>query len=264
MGQIVTLNGRPNDLDQQPSLKVGTRQDRTPIELNGRMVHGVNINGFDYPPCEPGCVLYLPGLPGYGSTIWDRSNQGNHGTITGATWVRLPSGLWVLSFDGSDDVVNCGSGASIDALLGNMTFIMWVNPVNAGEGGYGRIFELGSSNIWASMWNGEKARFYIYVGAAAKYAATANGAVPYGSWTFLACQFNSTNVRICTNSTWVNGNATAGPIDAHAADRLLIGDRTTSANCFNGKMALFRAFNTALSDTTIAGIFGNERHLFGV
>ena len=54
-------------------------------------------------PPELGCVLSLSRFPGGGSKIHDRSPYGNHGTITGATWVRLPSGLWCLSFDGSDD-----------------------------------------------------------------------------------------------------------------------------------------------------------------
>ena len=43
-------------------------------------------------------VYYCPGLEGGGTTLWDYSNNGNHGTITGATWVRLPSGLWSLGF----------------------------------------------------------------------------------------------------------------------------------------------------------------------
>ena len=74
---------------------------------------------------ELGCVLHLPGLPGGDSTIHDRSPYGNHGTITGATWKRLPSGLWCLSFDGSDDYVTVGLGASIN-ITGPFTTKAWV------------------------------------------------------------------------------------------------------------------------------------------
>ena len=71
-----------------------------------------------------GCVLDLPGLPGGGNKIYDRSPYGNIGTIIGATWLRTPSGLWVLSFDGSDDYVDCGSGSSLD-ITGGITVEVW-------------------------------------------------------------------------------------------------------------------------------------------
>lgn len=40
--------------------------------------------------------------PSSKSKIYDRSSYSNHATINGATWTRLPSGLWALSFDGND------------------------------------------------------------------------------------------------------------------------------------------------------------------
>jgi len=56
------------------------------------------------------CVLYLPftrnlraGVNDTDTTVYDRSNFGNHGTIHGAVWQTLPSGKSALSFDGVDD-----------------------------------------------------------------------------------------------------------------------------------------------------------------
>ena len=40
------------------------------------------------------------------AVLEDRSRFKNNGTITNATWTRLPSGLWVLSFDGNDYLKN--------------------------------------------------------------------------------------------------------------------------------------------------------------
>ncbi len=48
-------------------------------------------------------VLFCPGLQGHGATLYDRSQSANHGTISGATWKRLPSGLPILSYDGTND-----------------------------------------------------------------------------------------------------------------------------------------------------------------
>jgi len=76
-------------------------------------------------PPELGCVLSLPEFPGGGSRIYDRSPYGNIGTITGAGWQRLPGGLWCLSFDGTDDYVNCGNKSSLD-ITGAITLETWV------------------------------------------------------------------------------------------------------------------------------------------
>jgi len=59
-------------------------------------------------------VLNLTGYPGGGSRLQDRSFYGNHGTIIGATWAKLPSGLWVLSFDGTDDYVQVPHSSSLN------------------------------------------------------------------------------------------------------------------------------------------------------
>ena len=67
-----------------------------------------DIDELIFDPPELGSVLYLTGLPCGGSKIYDRSPYGNHGTITGATWKRLPSGLWYLDLDALDDYVDCG------------------------------------------------------------------------------------------------------------------------------------------------------------
>lgn len=125
MVQIVTMNGRPHDLDYKPALKVNTQQDRTPIKINGRMVHGVNINGFEYPPAEANSILYYPGLPGYGTKLWDRSNGGNDGTIMGATWKRLPSGLWITESDGSDDKI-IANNVSIGSAPQYFSIVFWL------------------------------------------------------------------------------------------------------------------------------------------
>ena len=55
----------------------------------------------------------------------DISRYKNHGTITGATWVRLPSGLWVLSFDGND-YISCTIADPGDVY----SIIAWVKPTN--------------------------------------------------------------------------------------------------------------------------------------
>ena len=80
-----------------------------------------------FEPPQPGCVLYLPGLPGGGNKLYDRSPYANVGTITGATWKRLPSGLWYLDFDGTDDYLDVGQDSSLMPTT-SLTIELWLNP----------------------------------------------------------------------------------------------------------------------------------------
>ena len=86
----------------------------------------LDIDELAFSPPETGCVLCLAGLPGGGDKLYDRSPYCNIGTITGATWVRLPGGLWCLSYDGSDDYVNCGNRENLQTYK-ELTVKAWVN-----------------------------------------------------------------------------------------------------------------------------------------
>ncbi len=76
-----------------------------------------------YPP-PANCVLHACGFPPLGSTLKDFSGQGNDGTITGASRIRLPSGLPAIAFDGTDDKVDFGNDSSL-ALDGEGGMEFW-------------------------------------------------------------------------------------------------------------------------------------------
>ena len=77
--------------------------------------HKQGMTGYNYVIKEfkkgrirGGCRLFPPMQEGQGTKVYDRSGYGNDGEIHGATWEQLPSGLWVLSFNGTDAYVDCG------------------------------------------------------------------------------------------------------------------------------------------------------------
>ncbi len=88
------------------------------------------------PTTEQSGITYLTkGLPSGLLVGWwrfngdadDSSGNNNNGTVEGgATYVLSPMGQ-ALSFDGVDDYVNCGSGASLKPSE-NITIEMWINP----------------------------------------------------------------------------------------------------------------------------------------
>ena len=64
-----------------------------------------------------------------GQILHDSSGNENHGRIHGAQWVSSGKGH-ALRFDGVDDYVDCGNGASLD-IRGPMTLSAWVRPTTA-------------------------------------------------------------------------------------------------------------------------------------
>lgn len=119
-----------------------------------------NIDSLVFEPPHANCVLYLPGLPGGGNRLSDRSPYASIGTITGAIWKRLPSGLWYLSFDGIDDFVDCGDPASLDMGTARFTIKLWVfgqmnstekSIVNKGREANGYSLYIASNNKIAGI-----------------------------------------------------------------------------------------------------------------
>lgn len=219
-----------------------------------------------FAPPEIGCVLYLPGLPGDGSRIYDRSPYGNIGTITGATWVRTPGGLWCLSFAGADGVVNCGSATSLDNLTA-FTYEAWVNPTSAGENDAGRIID--KENKAFNFLDATRALRMVIVAATTNADSRTVEILPASTWSYVVATFNNDTDRranifidgkACTYSLQ---NAAVGALQTEAANNLLIGDDSTSARCWNGRLALLSVFNRVLSAVEIQKHYQATKQYFG-
>jgi len=282
---IVTLNGRPNgiirnpdrvdDDNQQTIVTHGNPRRRVPISINGQVQTGVTINGYEYPPCESGCVLYLPGLPGYGSTIWDRSNQDNHGTITGATWTRLPSGLWVLNFDGNDDYVE-KTEANWRSSDGLGTILMWINtPVTGAEQCLFASSDTGTNTSYLECRiraATDRLQMATQDAGGTLNAVQGAEAIADGTWHLVGVQSNGTAWSLYRDGVSENIFGIVGANigdwfgDITLRDNFSIGVRhnTGLVNDFTGKIALPRVLNIALSDSEWENIYQRERYLFGV
>lgn len=69
------------------------------------------------------------------TVLEDESRFGNDGTFEGdgqPNWVRNKYGLWVLDFDGDNDIVNCGNDPSLQFSCGSMTIEFWIAVIGAG------------------------------------------------------------------------------------------------------------------------------------
>ncbi len=223
-----------------------------------------HANALSTPPI--GCVLDLSGLPGAGNKIYDRSPYGSIGTITGATWVRTPGGLWCLSFDG-DDFVDCGLDSSLDFGTGSFSLAIWFNT---GTKSRQLIQKKKSGSPYTGMYMSVDANGYGYLytyGTAASNVIIGTVDLTDSKWHLLIGVRNSgDNLYL-----YVDGASGATPVAStdqnitYTAEELEIGRSESGTPIyFVGSIALPRIYNRALSVLEIQNHFNREKHLFGV
>ena len=216
-----------------------------------------------FAPPALGTVLSLTGLPGGSNKIQDRSSYGNNGTITGATWVRLPSGLWCLYFDGLDDHVDITHHSSLD-IVDYITIKFWV-----------RFATLNTTQVlldknWTSGWdihlwstNRANARFQIGGATVECYAPAANFTAIADTWYHWVVRYDGANLKIFIDTDEKDSDVGSGSIGTNSQN-LRIGERMNESSDFNGDIALIEIANWAWSVIEIQNSFNREKHLFGV
>lgn len=210
-----------------------------------------------------GCVLDLPGLPGAGNKIYDRSPYGNIGTITGAVWKKLPGGLWYLDFDGEDDYVDLGSNLFSNAVMAKGTLMCWIEPDQVTSDRKALNFE----DICNIQVDESKAEAYIWDGTNTAIVPSTTTLL-VDTWYFLAMTWDGTTLKIYLNGEYENSDSIGSP-DFDAIDRHWgLGGKFSAfpptASLFDGGIALSRAINRALSALEIQNHYQQEKHLFGV
>ena len=142
------------------------------------------------------------------SNFSDATNRGNFGINTGSTSSGGKIGT-ARSFDGVNDMIVVSDDPTLDGTNDEATFSMWINWVDASDGGYQRIMTSsnrgGSPNDgyeWASQGGGNH---FFYPKCDNGWANYNLGPNPFtdGVWQHLAVtmKFSTTEVKI-----YVNGN----------------------------------------------------------
>lgn len=225
----------------------------------------LDVDELVFSPPELGCVLYLPGPSGGGSKIHDRSPYGNTGTITGATWKRLPSGLWVLSFDGTDDYVTCGTSPNL-LITGDAarTGEAWIKLNTLGGAGGRNVLSYGVGTTSNMVQFGIDSAGYLalYLYANDHVSSTI---VSLGDWHHIVFTLVETTTKL-----YLDGNLVSTKTD-HTTINTLADSVTFKVGCrydtnwkFDGLIALLSFHRGALSALEIQNHFQREKHLFGV
>jgi prepilin-type N-terminal cleavage/methylation domain-containing protein len=173
--------------------------------LGHEAVLDLNFNENDYNTCPDG------------SDVCDASGYNNNGTISqdedGAAFVSSPVDGYALSFDGVDDYVNAGNGASLN-ITGEITIEAWVNTdiespaVNKGifakcdaVNGYMIRHRTGAKDIQAAVFKSGSA-----------ISADSSITLVAGQWYHVVGTYNGERVKVYVNGVYegVSGVFTAG------------------------------------------------------
>jgi len=212
------------------------------------------------------CVAYYPALPeGFSqSTIKDYSGNGNHGTITGATWVKRPSGLLGLNFT-IDDYVDIAASTSLNFTDAG-TWMVWV-ILRGTPAGWERVFSKGYAETFLAF-NASTSpimRINGLGGGAGQYAFV--GSLTVNVPALIGFTYDKdggdNNLKLYINGSLDSQNTETGTIGGTSAWAL----GSTSAHGEKlqaGDIYLFRVLNRAITASQWASIFSQERHLFRI
>ena len=169
------------------------------------------------------------------------------------------------SFDGVDDVINCGSSTSLDD-LGPLSIGAWINIISAGENGFGAIWLKGDSSdsagskYFANSGVGQLAiLFWITKAAGDQLQRTASTQLNASTWTFVHMTWDGSNdfnnIHIYYNLSEVSyaSASNASSIPSDAAFNLGIGnDPASGTQTFDGSIAHVQTWNRVLSVNEMA------------
>lgn len=219
-----------------------------------------------------GMILQKPptqnlGLVGYwtmdggdisGTSLTDKSGNGNTGTITGAVKTIGKIGQ-ALDFNGSSQNVNAGSSSSLN-VTGNITITAWIKARSYGGGSKGRIVDrsANTSGYDFQIENSAVSNGLTFIPDAANpvdnITSLAN-AVSLGKWYFVAVTYDTATAKIYVNGYLNNSKSLSRAIPSIASRDFYIGYRSDGIRSFNGSLDEVRVYNRVLSATEIGKLY---------
>lgn len=188
---------------------------------------------------------------GSGSVLNDRTGNGHHGTIAGASWGAGNTG-GALSFDGVNDLVTIEDSNLLD-LTNGMTLEAWVRPSSVGAAWRTVLLKERPDGLSYGLYSdnaGSRPSAWLRVGADDRFV-DGTAAVPANTWTHLAVTYDATTIRLYVNGVQVATAPSAGSMTV-SGNPLRIGGNLIWGEYFSGLIDDVRVYNRTLSAAEIA------------
>lgn len=206
--------------------------------------------------------LLLPLQEGAGVVAADRSGYANNGAISGATWTQLPSGVWVLSFNGTSDYVNCGNAVSLQ-MNDQLSVSTWITLKRTAQ--YEYIVAKGYP--WVGGWWFQKnlnttSIIFVYVGPTNWWISTPL-TLTLNTSAHLTYTFDGGVVRRYLNGAYIGSDTFADTTVAGTdITNLRLGSSPEGGYPLQGNLGNTRLYGRVLTDMEIAAIYSFERPYF--
>jgi len=202
--------------------------------------------------------------PGSGTTWYDLSENGNHGTNSGSTYSSTNNGYF--SFDNTDDVVTIPNSTSLNPTAG-LTIESWVNfDTNSAD----FIFEKGNVNTQFSLFShGSDIVFRTKHSGDTGYhtqnpSKTSVGVVN-GQWHHIVGSWNGSTKRIYIDGVLKNSASKSGALvtttPGAAVGRF---GGTSTGYYFGGGIAKVAVYSRGITAEEIQQNFNATRGRFGI
>jgi chitodextrinase len=187
---------------------------------------------------------------GTGTTVTDRSGNGNTGTLSNTSWTNAGKYGNALVFNGTSSRVTINDAPSL-RLTSAMTLEAWVNPSTVTSAWRDVIYKGGNDNYYlegTSSLSGVPGAGATVGSTDATIVGTA--ALAVNTWTHLALTYDGTALRLYVNGVQVSSQPITGSI-LTSATPLQIGSDNVFGQYFAGMIDEVRVYNVALSQTQI-------------
>lgn len=185
-----------------------------------------------------------------------------------------------IQFDGAvaaDDVINCGSGASIDNIFASGGSISaWIYATGWGEGSFGRICQkqdVGGTNGWglildnsaASGANSQCVNFFHYWNTVSVFWESPTNSLTLNAWHHVALVYDkssSTNDPVIyidgVSQSITESSIPGGAVSSDAAETFYIGNRSDGTRTFDGQITELAVWNASLTQADVTLLYGSK------
>lgn len=271
--QSLTESQVKMDFNRSQSEVLGALSDSSTAGSDNTSTRTAQSNASQY--CIPGDSSTCTGPSGEwmldegsGTAANDSSGNGGTGTITAGTG-KYTNGKINKSyqFDGTDTLINAGSGSPLDNLpASGMTAEAWIYPTGAGEGNAGFIMAKNNGNSQNAGWlfltlntgGPTKALQFVIDGSTDLVKTTSDNVYSYNTWNHVAVTSNSNfsagSVHIYVNGKEVSYSGSSGGSSrvSDAASSFYIGNASSSDRTFAGIIDQVKVFNYERTPAQIA------------
>ncbi len=199
---------------------------------------------------------------GSGSSVADVSGNNNTGTLTnGTVWqgdAKFNSGS-SLRFDGVNDYVDAGNGASLN-ITDAITISLWIKTgTNVIE--WPIILGKGSTSYNIQLYNPTQ-RFGFWGNIGGVSIDNSNGPIiPLNVWSHIVVRYDGSKIDYFLNTVSEGGIPASGSI-ALNANSFMIGNTNDRAYFFNGSIDDVRIYNRALSAGEIQALYQRRKYTY--